>query len=347
MRLMNIALIIVSLFATQHAIAGPQAEFQDWRVICDDYQNCAASTAADADPLDGFIPDYKLSIARDAYKTYWEIAVTAYASQPNPDTPLTFSVDGAETMFSAPTEIAAFGALNDYFLLGTSAQELMDKLVPGTNAKIMFEGTNSATQDIDFSLSGLAAALLWIDEHQTRIGSERVVGPPEDKKPLLDRTPAPMPEELLKLRSTNTDCLPLNELPIADDVQSHRLSATHTLHLLPCWAGAYNFGYLVFVDDGYQTSQQHFATYSDTLGWNGTPTVVNPYFDQATGILWDFYKGRGLGDCGTSGTWIWAEWGFKLINFDAKPTCDGPDDDGSVEFPTIYRAPDFAFASGY
>lgn len=342
MRLMILIAIAITAFATHQATAAPQIQLRDWLVTCDDYQNCAASTQVDKDPSNTIVPDYQLTISRGAYETFWKVSLTTFVAQPNTAKPVLVDIDGAQTTLSGSGHIAAFDALNEYFLLGKTVQKIMDQLVLGTKVAITFEDQAGTAQSAELSLSGLAASLLWIDEHQQRLGSERVAGPPpEDKIEVTDRTPTPIPQSVLARRNTDPSCYAVEELPNLDDKMSYRLSATQTLHLLPCWAGAYNYGYLAFIDDGERIEQQYFASFSETLGWSGTNVLVNPYFDEVTGLLSDFYKGRGLGDCGTSGTWRWARWGFKLLEYSAREKCDTPE--APYEFPIIYRAADFVF----
>lgn len=343
MRLVKTALgMAIMLFPLQQAQAGPQETFGDWHISCDNYQNCSASVSIDLDPADLIVPDYQLTIARGAYETFWELSLTVFAAQPNLESALVFNIEDKKTPLNGPNQIAAFDALNTYFVIGDPAQQLMDQLVPASYVTIDFQDNDQIKQVIEFSLSGLSTALLWIDEHQQRLGAERVAGPPPaNKTQVTDRMPAPLPQSIVDRRTTDSSCDDIADLPHGDNIMSHRVSATHTLHLLPCWAGAYNFGYIAFVDDGERARQHYFAAFGETLGWSGTNALVNPYFEDNNGLLFDLNKSRGLGDCGTAGIWRWDNWGFKLLEYSAKRTCDTPDK--PFDFPVIYRAEDFRF----
>lgn len=340
MRLVNIFLMLAIMIIPATAQTPQIRIFNDWTVTCDAFADCAATTRFNFDPADTSSADFALQIARQPYETFWEISLLANAALPADTTTAEVSIENVTTTFSAPEEFAAFGALNNYYFIGGKAQAIMDQMTPASAINIRFTDVDGISHTADFSLSGLTAALLWIDEQQDRIGSERVAEtPPADKKRVTTREPAPLSDELRTRHAANTDCEPLEDLIHGEDIMSFRMNATDTLHMIPCWAGAYNFGYMVYVDGQYGSQQIYFASYTDALGWTGTPAVVNPGFDEKTNRLFDFYKGRGLGDCGTSGLWQWANWGFKLLEYRAKSACDDPENPG--DFPVVYRAPDY------
>jgi hypothetical protein len=49
-----------------------------------------------------------------------------------------------------------------------------------------------------------------------------------------------------------------------------------------------------------------------------------------------FYKGRGFGDCGTDGQWVWRDYAFRLLRYAAQDTCEGirPED-----WPVVFAYP--------
>ncbi len=329
-------------FATSPAFAAEQdvqrAQFRDWQANCDRYSNCAASIAVDMDMADHLVPDYRLTVSRSAYETYWNIAFAAFIPAPAPDADMVFAIGDTKITFDADTDIAAFGALNEYYPLGGKAQSLFDKMVPGSTLTISYSDKAGTIRRATFSLSGLAAALLWIDEQQARLGSERVAfDPPSGKTRVTHRDPALLSEALLARHAASTNCEPLEDLVNADDLQSYRLDASNTLHMIPCWSGAYNFSYAIYIESPYGVEQAYFASYSDVTGWRGTAALVNAWFDPEDNTLGEFAKGRGLGDCGTSGLWQWQEWGFKLLEYRAQSECEGE----PGPFPLVYQAPGY------
>jgi hypothetical protein len=148
--------------------------------------------------------------------------------------------------------------------------------------------------------------------------------------------PTELPAALLAQHAQRSWCDPIEDLVHGNDQQIYRLSGEQYLFMVPCFAGAYNFSYQLYVGrPGDQIFDLLlFANYDDVLGWTGTDELFGAYFDPETLALTSFYKGRGLGDCGASGTWQWEEYAFRLVAFYAKSECDGLGDPG--EFPQVW-----------
>lgn len=320
--------------------------FNSWQVSCNAYTHCAATTKPVIGSVRGLPADYILQVARQPYETYWEISFIAHLALPVDNGEVLVSVDEAITSLNAPDEFAAFGALNSYYFFGDKVQAIMDQMTPGETLSVQFTSENGGGGAPIFPLSGLTAALLWIDEQQGRIGSERVAkAPPANRQIVATRDPEPIPDTLLARHAANSQCEPPNLLVNRADQWSFRMSATETLHMLPCWSAAYNFGWLVYVQNQYETRQQYFAFPSQAGGWMASADLTNAGYDAQTLTLSSFAKGRGLGDCGTSGIWQWDGYTFALLEFSAKYECDGEGYPG--EFPIIYRAPNYQPGEGY
>ncbi len=111
-----------------------------------------------------------------------------------------------------------------------------------------------------------------------------------------------------------------------------------TLYLLPCFTGAYNTVYRVYVfDKRYpdELKRSVFAGFSDESGWYGQDQLINAHYDAKTKILSAFEKGRGLGDCGAIPEYTWIEYGWRMMSYRYWGKCDGthmPED-----WPVIYR----------
>lgn len=320
--------------------------FSNWQVSCDPYANCAATTTPTVGSLRGLPTDYVLQIARQPYETYWEISFTSHLALPVDAGAFIVTIDDAVTSLSAPEEFAAFDALNSYYLYGDKVQAIMDQLTPGETISVQFTSEHGSIEASTFSLAGLTAALLWIDEQQGRIGSERVAkAPPVNKQRVTTRNPEPISDTLLARHAANIECEPADQLANGADQWSFRMSATQTVHILPCWSAAYNFGWMVYVQGEYETRQQYFAFPSQAGGWMASADLTNASYDERTLTLSSFAKGRGLGDCGTSGLWQWDGYSFALLEFSAKYACDEEGYPG--EFPVIYRAPNYQPGEGY
>jgi hypothetical protein len=291
------------------------------------------------------VDDGALRVARHAQESYWEMAFVAGGTLPDEWQDFVIAVDGDGETFSLRSEIGAYGALTDFYLLGDKAQRIMDLMMPGSEISVAYTDVEANARELTFPLSGLSAALLWIDERQGRIGSERVasVAPygltpaGQEQQELPD-----LPQAVLDRHAIDPECEPFETLANGRDFTIATLDDEHTLYLVPCWSAAYNFGWKVYVETaGGSIDPQYFADYSLYSGWTGTPTLVNVYFDPETKVLGSFYKSRGVGDCGSSGTWTWTGYVFRMTEFRARECDDGPADENADigEFPVIFTAP--------
>lgn len=202
----------------------------------------------------------------------------------------------------------------------------------------------------EISLSGLAAALLWIDDQQKRVGTvTALIGRGDKPAAAVPAVPAP-PVVVAAKRATGP--VP-NKAPAAviakaravcedrkirkpDDVA--RLAANDVMYSFVCpnLSGAYNFFNALVIDSpgkpprlaDFRFPREYGATEHDY-------SPINAGFDEATQTLSTFNKGRGIGDCGSSSEWAWDGRVFRLILSKAMPDCHGVPED---EWPTVWRA---------
>jgi len=329
--------LLIGIAGLSPAIAREtRAYFKDWLAACRDDGYCSATAYDNPNPPSGIVADYILRVGRADQGVYWEISVSTVASMPGDFPEFQVKVDDRSFSFQPPFDVRAYGAINDFYFQNDEAQKLLDAMGPGHELSVSFTDDKGTQQTAHFSLDGLNAALLWIDDHQHRLGSERVAGAaPVGLTPVSRDYPANVPAALLRQFAGDEDCDPFETLPNAGDIIQIR-SGGNKVWFLPCSAGAYNFLYKAFedVNGGYQPLL--WAEYSDTLGWTGTPYIVNPNYDAGTGILTSFFKGRGVGDCGSAGTWHWTGSAFKMVEYLYKGTCDGK---GGIEtFDKVFKA---------
>jgi hypothetical protein len=218
---------------------------------------------------------------------------------------------------------------------------VMDRFMPGTAATVDFTDTAQQPKQAAFSLAGLTAALIWIDEQQGRLGSERVASaPPHGLVPIYaGETTAPdVPFALLDRHRADPDCEPLEELANGRDIVVDDLTDGYTLYLLPCQSGAYNFGQKVYVGAaGDYFDPQYFADYQSGVGWTGSPYLWNADYDRETNTVYTFAKARGIGDCGTQAHWQWNGYLFQLMEMRARECTDDINPDAELpEFPVVY-----------
>ncbi len=315
--------------------------FKDWWVKCDENLYCMASTSIITDKTIGV--DYRFSIARTPYAKDWEISLINHVFIPEENSPIDILIDNYKLQFFYGNDFAAYDRLNQYYFLGERAQILFNKIIPASELRIILADKEGQKYNLDFSLHGLSASLLFIDELQNRLGDERSAGSiNEGRKIVIDRQPHKLEEDLLTLQIAANNCDPLEDLPHGGNIMSFRLDASSTLHLIPCWAGAYNFAYTAYKQDEYGIEQLLFASYSDETGWSGTKYLVNPHFNERYNRLSDFYKGRGIGDCGSLGLWQWEEYYFILLKYAYKANCDAEVNESEIgNFPAIFVHSDY------
>ncbi|MDB5505839.1 MAG: hypothetical protein JWR75_477 [Devosia sp.] len=328
-----LAASLTAASAADHGAVTVESAFGDWAATCYADGFCAATTS---------LADAEFHIGRHAEKPYWEIAFTAKAT---PDTWADFIVDvGADTeTFVSQTDVGAYGSRDTVYFLGDKAQALFDQIVPASEVKFTYTDLTQTVQTVEFPLKGLAAALIYIDEQQTRIGSERVASPPPwGLVPLYaeaDTDPAVVPVALLDRHRADPECRPLEDIANGRDFYVDVLDADYTVYILPCDSYAYNFTSKVYIGGFDEFTPVYFAEYG-VLGWTGTSVVFFADYDSDTNTLYSSYKGRGLGDCGSQGIWEWAEYGFRMVEFRYKGECDGDTDPDPYEFPIIFPTAD-------
>jgi|CXWL01.1.fsa_nt_gi hypothetical protein len=214
--------------------------------------------------------------------------------------------------------------------------------------------------DRHISLAGISAVLLWIDEQQQRLGTTSAL---IRKGPARASAVVPVPPavyaqlgathlgdaEIATLTKALRATLEADscEEPDADRGSmddAWRLDATQVLIQLTCFAGAYNFGsnwYLLRGNDAPQPLQLPVPETdgsgrmrTETLFPRSASDLINADFDPASATLSQFSKGRGVGDCGVSSSWVWDGKRFALSEYLMMDTCRGV---GPELWPAIWR----------
>lgn len=297
--------------------------FKDWLAACRADGYCSAIGYVNPNPGDGTVADFAFRIGRHAEESYWELSFTPVKVMADPAMPFTMLVDGKGESLTAPDEIAPYGSINDFFLLGAKAQSVMDQLMPGTALKVIFTDESGATGTAEFSLSGLTAALIWIDEQQGRLGSERVAEIPPVGLDRAIETPRQLAVDLRTVDLVNlhngSGCSTRIDLDTADRIWTAALDETFMLYVVPCEDFAYNFIGALYVatDEGLAPA---YLPESDANG-EASNLIYSANWDEANGELSSAYKG-GNGNCGSAGRWRWTDRQFVLIELRARETCD-------------------------
>lgn len=256
-------------------------------------------------------------------------------------------------------------ALNDAHLVAADGGEGIDILIVKAVeiAAVMgaLRSANALTVIGDggavgsISLSGASAVMLWIDEQQQRLGTVTALVRRGDKAAATIATPPTTPTVAAKQGGTELTGAELAALstrvratldadsceepnpdsPLPDS--AWRLPDGRTLVQLTCYAGAYNFGSSWFLVAGAAAPVAlSFPVPTDEgRGLQATADLVNASFDPETGKVDSFSKGRGIGDCGSSGSWAWDGQGFQLAAYSQMSDCRGV---GSDLWPVLYQS---------
>ncbi|MNK31877.1 hypothetical protein D3C87_503210 [compost metagenome] len=316
-------------------------KFRDWLVVCDNGNACSAFGPT-PDGQGGWVrvsmnagPDARPAVSAG----FWG------DQEDGGGGPFTLTIDGRA--FPAAQGI---DPSNDQAYAGViegDALPVVDALASGRRLTL-----SQGVESTPISLSGAAAALLWIDERQGRLSTTTALvrrgSKPASTVPAAPALPVVRPAPAVA--QTN---LPKPVLPAAfearadvrkcraDTVQSptfqtavtvDRLSADQELWGVPCSSGAYNYSMRYFVTgpNGADPQALSFPT-------SRTPDdeVVDSEYDPGSRTLRGFNKGRGIGDCGIDSLWVWTGRAFALQAESEMRECWGVPSD---QWPTTWRS---------
>lgn len=321
--------------------AGQSRTVRDWTASCDQF-SCSAETVGEGGLASGGT-GYRLRIERaNAGGSGWTVTLVAHnVPKPGDRDSITIAVPGAVLPAMTVTKL-------DEDRLGFSDQAALAQIFPalrnGTRATLAF-AADGATHSESFSLSGLAAVLLWTDEKQGRVGEALTVtalGEAAERSTLADGKAAQFRDRIARL-SPVSHC----QWNQADGDQSlfradsYDLGGGSVLHAVPCWRGAYQESAVMFLESGGELRALTFAQYSDAMGWGGTQELTMPEFDEKTKSLFTHTRFRGAGDCGSSAHYQWTPDGFKLMLYTYRACADEVQEDADPDWPVIYRSKDY------
>jgi len=333
---------IISLTATLSAIVGSASaadtlapkpgsleSYRDWTIGCDNRDRCEAVSLM---PEGADWPDnpVALGISRDAGASADpEIWISREAKGREA---LSFLIDGR-------TVATASSIDGEATVKGAQASALAIAMARGGGMEIRAGGKRIARP----SLSGSAAAFRYMDAKQGRAGTMAALvatGPlarsavrPAPVPPTIRRAiipqgappPALWREELTAIGKFTACADEMKESSSPPDV--HRLSKTEVLVLVPCGAGAYNFTSVPVIATGIAGRRTfRFASFDYQPGWSedsSHPMLVNAGWSAENATLQSYAKGRGLGDCGGSESYVWDGTRFRLTEASAMGECRG------------------------
>lgn len=301
---------------------GEMKTFKDWAVACDNVKRCELGSLG---PDMGDFPPYTMQVARAAGPAGgFEIAVASL--QQDAAIPEAILIDGRR-----------FGVAPDG-LAGAAAARIVAAMANGTALSFVDRAGTTLGR---VSLAGASAALRYVDAMQGRAGTitaavakgtrgaETVPAaptPPLIVAPRIEgKTATPSAAQLTAMRRI-ARC----EERMADasvwTVKTGAVGGGATLVLLPCSAGAYNEIDALFVlKDGEVTPAEVDAPSGFEETGADSQTLVHSVVNGGieNGALTSYAKGRGLGDCGVSQSFVWDGRRLRLTDQSEMYECRG------------------------
>lgn len=332
MRFLVPALLLATPVAAQAPKPAPLKTFGDWIVGCDNGRACqAVALVPEADDRDHYL---LLVIERDGAGP--APAKLTMPLDPKPAGAPVLLIDGKAA--ARPAVQAG----------GEEAAVVIDRTLAAAlaNGQMAALGNGSAPPVASASLKGLAAALLYMDEQQGRLGTAgalRRTGPKPDagvRAPALPVIVVPprasAPPRTMTVaaaaKAIGPDSATCDYATGPVKPRAVRLDRGHSLVLVdhPCGNGAYNYYTSVFIVD--EAGRTAPARFDEPTGM-GETDLVNGDWDDKSRRLSSYAKGRGLGDCGTSQEYAWDGSRFRLTLQTDMGECRG-----SVDYITTWRA---------
>lgn len=328
-------MLISMLLAAAAPQPGELKTFTDWTVGCDNGRACQAVALLSEPGLEGASLAITRGSATGAAPRIWITARDANGGDVRPAALLIdgkrYRLGGIEGNMVAPADVLAVARR-----LGQAARIRVIDARGGELGAI--------------ATGGSAAALLYMDEQQRRVGTTGALVrrgtaarvPPAPALPVIVRPIPPnraartmtVARARQLLGAEATQCEYPQPGPI---IVSVRLDAKTSLALVshPCGNGAYNFWSTPhLVDEAGKTRLASFDA-EGGMGEEGgeDASLVNADWDAKARRLTTFAKGRGLGDCGTNQSFAWDGVRFRLVHQEQMGECRG-----STDYITTWRA---------
>lgn len=264
-----------------------------------------------------------------------------------PGSEVTFDVDGKRVLALRDGDLNWSDDDREYRLdSAATALGLLQSARNGNVLTIGFSGEKGPDR-VDFSLSGLVAGLIFIDEAQGRAGTAGALqatgsqpAAAIDARDIL--TIADIPETIrADFAGPDGDCSFMDEASFGyRGGFETEVEDGWSLIGLPCAeGGAYNQPYLFYSSDGDEVTPLRLPSMTED-GPSVTDQAWNIDWDARQKIMTAFFKGRGIGDCGSWDRYAVKSYGagpaFVLLESRTKGDCDGKYDGGPENWPASW-----------
>lgn len=347
--LLACALTLASVTAA-HAQIGPSKTFRDWIAGCDNTKSCTALSLPGGTEDEIAFLRLDRPAGPDGAPT---LALKLRAQKLKPSFTIALALDGAP-----------FPAAGRPLQATSIDGEVAEIAIPPADAEALIAAARKATTltakiesaSFKVSLAGSVAAMLWIDEQQGRLNTPTALirkgatgtAPAAPVLPVIASKPASgkalskaeasalikaMRAEIKRRAPDSCEDMPDS---FADTDEAWALDNTLRLVAIACSRGAYNVSSQFWLVNGRDVAKARPAAF-DGAGSKPTNELVNADFDPRTGRVSFYAKARGLGDCGSSGSYGWDGKRFAILQLSEMSECRLlPGDD----WITLFRSAD-------
>lgn len=310
--------------------------FNDWAVACDNIKSCGGAGLMEKESSD--VPNWlTLDLERKAGPSAPAIMTASFrddwAKEFPPVNSVRFMSGGGEAL---PFRLQRENGREIPSWRLTLDPDTVKKLL--TVFTIRMVDGNGKTLALG-SVLGLNATMTYMDDVQGRAGSVTALharGPKPAthvpaapavpfvrSAPRSGAAPTSVTASQIKQMRTRANCDSSMQYDGDNKVERTRLDAVTTLIAIPCASGAYNMSTAYYIQR--PGKQPVPAPLDYEMGWGeaDVPVLVNSNFDTVSRTLNHHAKGRGIGDCGDAGSWVWDGVQFRLVNKSQMGDCRG------------------------
>lgn len=306
-RLLITLAILLAGPPTLRAEESAYKEFKSWQTFCGQTRACTMRQFLSGSALSSL--ELRRSGAPDAPVAIIVSSSDSALSEGEEQAEISVKVDDSTPLVIKNDDIAVDALAGAFTLRGDFiGSGLIESLKNGTNAKITIQRNGKAVE-ATFPLSGAAASLLFIDEYQDRVGHTDAMISRGDKAP---NPPLPvsdittieeLPEGIRGQFAEGGACADTDPAMLDGNALAHKIDETTTIYITPCGSsGAYNVPYAAYVDAYDMITPLAFPGMVE-----GAPSAsvqaFNLAYDWEGKSFSSFFKGRGIGDCGTYSEW--------------------------------------------
>lgn len=318
---------LVALAPASFAATG--GSYRDWALTCTPGLDCTASTSGAGEAASGGLT--ALSIQRGVGADDLPRLTIAQSEPKPPSGPVVLAIAGSE-----PVTLPASAFTSDDLGLSTpleTTSPLFQALRTGASVEIRVPSGGRAEIG-RFSLSGLVAALRKMDEDQKRVETASALID-RGSKFLPDRSDLPadvvnaeaLPDAVRKLWTDGPgSCSDLGDEPVSPLGFSLSTGPEARLYVLACgMPGAYNAPSRLYS----ATRDSADVVPVPIVAASGPQAVLDIWnVDWDGDRLTSFFKGRGIGDCGSYAEYRLEGAGLVLTQARDQPECN---EQGSVD----------------